>query len=73
MVSLCPELSNTDDGATASDQGEYIFVIDRSYSMGGNSIEHAKQTLLLFIKSLPVDSLFNIIGFGNSFEALFNQ
>ena len=45
----------------------YIFVIDQSGSMRGNPIELLKETLILFLKSLPFNSYFQIIGFGTSF------
>ena len=35
--------------------------------MRGTSIELVKQVLLLFIKSLPINSYFQLIGFGTSF------
>ncbi|KAK3598701.1 hypothetical protein CHS0354_003258 [Potamilus streckersoni] len=53
--------------------GEFIFIIDRSGSMGGEKIQSAKETLLLFLKSLPVNCYFNVIGFGSHFESLFQE
>lgn len=54
-------------------KGEYVFMIDRSGSMGGTRIRKASETLLLLIKSLPADSRFNIIGFGSTFKPLFDK
>ncbi|KAK3602215.1 hypothetical protein CHS0354_039961 [Potamilus streckersoni] len=51
--------------------GEFIFIIDRSGSMEGKKIQNAKEALLLFLKSIPIDSYFNVIGFGSGFESLF--
>ena len=45
----------------------YIFLIDQSGSMTGNPIKILKKTLILFIKSLPFNSYFQIIGFGTNF------
>ncbi|XP_033642067.1 von Willebrand factor A domain-containing protein 5B1-like [Asterias rubens] len=52
-------------------QGEYIFMIDRSGSMSGEYIANARETLMMFLKSLPVCCHFNIVGFGSSFKPLF--
>ena len=52
---------------------EFIFVVDRSGSMGGQKISQVRDTLLLFLRSLPASCSFNIIGFGSSFEPLFLQ
>ena len=52
---------------------EFIFLVDRSGSMSGGFICSARETLILFLKSLPERSYFNIVGFGTQFEKLFTQ
>merc|ERR1711892_329142 len=52
---------------------DVIFLIDCSGSMGGQSMQLAKQALQLFIHSLPVDSYFNIFCFGSRYTQLFPQ
>ena len=52
-------------------RGEYIFLIDRSGSMDGDRITMARDSLVLFLKSLPQESLFNVVSFGDSYEFLF--
>ncbi|BHF79401.1 von Willebrand factor A domain-containing protein 5A [Sparganum proliferum] len=54
-------------------RNEVIFLIDRSGSMDGNNILQAKESLLLFLKSLPIDCRFQIVGFGTTFSALFDE
>jgi len=45
---------------------EYIFIIDRSYSMIGDSIETAKRTLAMLLRLLPsTQTTFNIFSFGS--------
>jgi hypothetical protein len=53
--------------------GEFIFVIDRSGSMGfgSNRIEIAKQALTLFLRSIPPRSKFDIVSFGSHYESMF--
>ncbi|CAD8143290.1 unnamed protein product [Paramecium octaurelia] len=53
-------------------KGSYIFLIDRSGSMDGIRIQKAKQSLILFLKSLPEDCLFNIISFGSEVIKMFD-
>ena len=46
----------------------YIFLIDQSGSMNNKPIKILRETLILFLKSLPFGSYFQIIGFGSFFE-----
>jgi hypothetical protein len=39
--------------------------------MDGNRIENAKKALVLFIKSLPEDTYFNVVSFGSEYTSLF--
>ncbi|CAF3800096.1 unnamed protein product [Adineta steineri] len=53
---------------------EFIFVIDCSGSMQSeNKIELARQAMLIFLKSLPVNCYFNIVRFGSKYKCLFNE
>ncbi|XP_026094353.1 von Willebrand factor A domain-containing protein 5A-like isoform X2 [Carassius auratus] len=79
MISLYPEFPEEVMSSLAS-RGEFVFVIDRSGSMGSMMhygkgakmrIESAKDTLLLLLKSLPMGCYFNIYGFGSHFESFF--
>ncbi|KAK3702964.1 hypothetical protein QZH41_012402 [Actinostola sp. cb2023] len=67
MLNFFPEF----DSSASLDRGEFIFVVDRSGSMSGSNIKSARETLLLFLKSLPEGCYFNVIGFGSSFIKLF--
>ena len=52
---------------------EAIFLVDCSGSMGGDSIQLAKEAMLVFLRSLPVTSYFNIYIFGSTFKSLFPE
>ncbi|XP_045212788.2 von Willebrand factor A domain-containing protein 5A-like isoform X2 [Mercenaria mercenaria] len=69
MVSFHPDLKEV----AMATSGEYIFVIDRSGSMGGDEIKNAKEALLLFLKSLPPGCYFNIVSFGSTHSSLFSN
>lgn len=50
---------------------EFVFLVDRSGSMRGSYIRSARETLVLFLKSIPPGCSFNVIGFGSRFTSLF--
>lgn len=50
---------------------ELVFVIDNSGSMGGESMQQAKASLALALRSLKPDDTFNVIRFDDSLEQLF--
>ncbi|GAA5929867.1 hypothetical protein JCM10213_002807 [Rhodosporidiobolus nylandii] len=53
---------------------EYIFLVDRSGSMGGNRIEMARKALVVLLRSLPhKGTTFNIVSFGSNNEALWPE
>ena len=68
MVDFSPQFDDTANVYAAS---EFIFLVDRSGSMSGGFINSARETLILFLKSLPEGCNFNIVGFGSSYEKLF--
>ena len=67
MVDFFPDVGQIEEPC------EFIFLVDRSGSMGGAFIKSARDTLNLFLKSLPEECQFNIIGFGSRFEKLFDN
>ena len=69
MINFLPEFQSSESLST----GEFVFVVDRSGSMQGESIRSARETLLLFLKSLPDGCYFNVIGFGSNFTKLFDK
>ncbi|OHT03794.1 hypothetical protein TRFO_01469 [Tritrichomonas foetus] len=52
---------------------EFVFVIDCSGSMSGGSMVRAKECLLIFIHSLPINCYFNVVQFGSSFHKLWEN
>lgn len=50
---------------------EFVFVVDRSGSMAGHYISSARETMILFLTSIPPGCYFNIIGFGSNYSNLF--
>ena len=69
MLNFFPEFKSPE----SSEKGEFVFVVDRSGSMSGSRNNSAKETLLLFLKSLPDGCYFNVVGFGSRYTTLFQK
>ena len=67
MLSMVPSFKLTEQPIEA------VFLMDRSGSMGGESIARAKEAMILFLASLPSNCYFNIWSFGSRFSALFRH
>jgi Ca-activated chloride channel family protein len=50
---------------------EVVFLVDRSGSMNGDSIEAVRRALQLCLRSLEEGDAFDIVGFGSTFQTLF--
>ena len=50
---------------------EIVFLVDRSGSMGGQSIAEVRNALQLCLRSMISGCSFNIVGFGSTFDTLF--
>lgn len=48
----------------------YVFIVDRSGSMGGRRIEVTKEALKLFMQSLPPKCKFQIMSFGTNYSPM---
>jgi Ca-activated chloride channel family protein len=57
--------------AQSASPAEIIFMVDRSGSMEGDSIEEVRNALQLCLRSMIAGCRFNIVGFGSAHEALF--
>jgi hypothetical protein len=59
--------------ATASSPADITFVVDRSGSMEGSSIEEVRNAMQLCLRSMIPGCRFNIVSFGSTFLALFKE
>ncbi|KAI8500380.1 Vault protein inter-alpha-trypsin domain [Branchiostoma belcheri] len=73
MLSFFPDFSSIPPRDPSKIPGNFIFILDRSGSMSGANIAGARETLLLFLKSLPTCCLFNIVSFGSSYKPMFSN
>ena len=73
MISFIPLNTDGHNPDYLEGTGEFIFILDRSGSMNGNRMQLAKNAAVLFLKSLPVTSKFNIISFGTNAAKMFEN
>ena len=73
MISFIPLNNDGKDSEYLEGTGEYIFLLDRSGSMDNERIKIAIHAALLFLKSLPLTSKFNIISFGTGVVKMFSN
>ena len=66
-------LKSKENDENNNDNACYIFLLDQSGSMSGQSIEICKKSLLLFLQSLNNGCYFQLIGFGSNFEYYTNE
>ena len=72
MAAFTPTEEDCRQGLNNDQVNEFIFVVDCSGSMRDeNKIGLARQAMLVFLKSLPLNCLFNIIRFGSQYNSLF--
>mmetsp|Transcript_8048 Transcript_8048/g.12312 ORF Transcript_8048/g.12312 Transcript_8048/m.12312 type:complete len:924 (+) Transcript_8048:230-3001(+) len=73
MMSWVPQFNLSETMENVSKK-EFIFILDRSGSMGnGNKITQLETAMSTIMQSLPSDSLFNIVGFGSNYQFLFEE
>ncbi|MFW9843386.1 MAG: VWA domain-containing protein, partial [Candidatus Thorarchaeota archaeon] len=63
---LAPSITEVEDGAYR----QYIFILDKSGSMGGTKIEQARVAFNSMIDTLLPNDLFNVIAFDHSVSSL---
>lgn len=66
-VSFAPSFTSEEGPA------ELVFVVDRSGSMDGTSIEEARNALQLCLRSLGPGTHFNVVGFGDRHQMVFTE
>jgi len=74
MAAVTPFEEDCDLTLNNNQTNEFIFILDCSGSMKNeNKIGLAREAMLVFLKSLPKNSYFNIIIFGTKYTCLFNE
>lgn len=66
QVSFAPDFASDDDAP-----GDFVFILDCSGSMQGDSIVEARRALELCVRTLGEGDTFDIIRFGSNYNSLF--
>jgi Ca-activated chloride channel family protein len=66
---LAPEITTFAE----AERREYIFVIDRSGSMGGTKMTQAKAAFISMMETLQSGDLFNVISFDDQIESVWTE
>ena len=69
VIHYTNKTKKTNDNILKINPALFIFLIDQSGSMSGESIKIASKGLKLFLQSLPEKSYYQIIGFGSQYKA----
>uniref|UniRef100_A0A3P9MD99 von Willebrand factor A domain containing 5B2 n=1 Tax=Oryzias latipes TaxID=8090 RepID=A0A3P9MD99_ORYLA len=72
MLNFCPDLLSEPLELHKACR-ELLFLVDRSGSMSGTSIQRVKEAMVLALKSLPAGTMLNIVGFGTTVKPLFTS
>ena len=69
-LSIIPEFTTKQK---STENKDFVFLIDCSASMIGESIQKAKESIIFFISHISLNSKFNIIQFGTKYEKFFDE
>jgi hypothetical protein len=69
VIHYTNKTKKTNDNILKINPALFIFLLDQSGSMSGDSIKIASKGLKLFLQSLPEKSYYQIIGFGSQYIA----
>ncbi|KAF6728487.1 von Willebrand factor A domain-containing protein 5B2 [Oryzias melastigma] len=72
MLNFCPDLLSEPLELHKTCR-ELLFLVDRSGSMSGTSIQRVKEAMVVALKSLPTGTMLNIVGFGTTVKPLFTS
>ncbi len=73
QADICLPAEDKEQSPAEKEHREFIFVLDCSGSMEGDSINHARRALEVCLKALEEGCRFNIYRFGSNFEAMFDR
>ncbi|MFH1933802.1 MAG: VIT domain-containing protein [Pseudomonadota bacterium] len=73
QTDICLPVEDKQSPPEEHEKREFIFLLDCSGSMQGDSISHARRALEVCLKALEEGWRFNVYRFGSTFEKMFDQ